>query len=131
MHKSVWFAGGRFLVAYQIMIALALYLMATAVLDSSPTLMLSKGTRMLLSSGDFRCSRICPKDEWLLYTGVGSQTPHLLGRCVQMWHNALVSVSDPSKESMLGACELAAESFVATYSSQLQQKAAEARAQTA
>ena len=46
-------AGGRFLFAYQIMIALAVYLMATAVVDSSPSLMLSRQTRMLLSAGDF------------------------------------------------------------------------------
>ena len=44
-------AGGRFLFAYQIMIALAVYLMATAIVDSSPSLMLSRQTRMLLSAG--------------------------------------------------------------------------------
>lgn len=47
-----WFcAGGRFLSAYQIMTALAIYLMATAVMDQSSAFMLNHQTRMLLSIG--------------------------------------------------------------------------------
>ncbi|DBA71965.1 TPA: hypothetical protein ACH3X2_010713 [Trebouxia sp. C0005] len=43
--------GGRFLSAYQIMTALAIYLMATAVMDQSSAFMLNHQTRMLLSIG--------------------------------------------------------------------------------
>lgn len=48
---SFRFIGGRFLFAYQIMTALAIYLMTTAVMDQSPSFMLNYQTRMLLSIG--------------------------------------------------------------------------------
>lgn len=45
-------AGGRFLFGYQIIAALAVYGMTTAVMDQSPSLMLDAQTRMLLSIGN-------------------------------------------------------------------------------
>ena len=44
-------AGGRFLVAYQIIALLALYLLVTAVVDQSATIALAHQTRLLLSLG--------------------------------------------------------------------------------
>lgn len=44
-------AGGRFLMAYQIIALLALYLLITAVVDQSATIALAHQTRLLLSLG--------------------------------------------------------------------------------
>lgn len=46
-----WSAGGRFLVAYQIIAVLAVYLLITAVMNQSDTFMLTHQTRLLLSLG--------------------------------------------------------------------------------
>ena len=46
-----WSAGRRFLIAYQIIAVLAVYLLITAVMNQSDTFILSHQTRLLLSLG--------------------------------------------------------------------------------